>query len=191
MKASTIKATNEFVKLIGGHSWVRTATPCTGKWRGTKDYYLVIDGIARVCVSNGMANFEAKILNWMEDIKRFRLKKEEYLQKLKVQAQRDNEIAIREGLHTVRIIDLRMVDPFKKEGRYFPDIYVLMEVNGLVFKHVETNLRCAIQFDELDEYILKRNNRSVHTAGAVETPDYIFFGIRFNSRSTAYKLYEL
>ena len=55
-KSSTKIAVNELVRLRGGTTWTRSASRCTGKWSGTTDYGILIDGHIHLFVSNGMAD---------------------------------------------------------------------------------------------------------------------------------------
>ena len=90
MKTSTTIAVTEFVRLVGGTTWTRIESRCTGKWRGTTDYGILIDNRVKLFVSNGMDGFENRMREWIRTIKTFRAKKDEYLRQLREQAQRDN-----------------------------------------------------------------------------------------------------
>lgn len=65
MKTTTKQAVDEFVKLVGGESWVKMSQPCRGKWRGTTDHGIIIDGKHRLFVSNGMTYFEETVREWI------------------------------------------------------------------------------------------------------------------------------
>lgn len=111
MKNSTKIAVNEFVRLLGGTTWTRTTSSCTGKWSGTTDYGILIDGHIHLFVSNGMAGFEPRVREWIASLKTFQVKKDYYLELLREQARRDNATAISEGLFPVHVLDIGMSRP--------------------------------------------------------------------------------
>lgn len=187
MKTNTIIAVNELVKLVGGTTWTRIESRCTGKWRGTTDYGILIDNRIELFVSNGMTGFDNRIREWIGIIKTFRTKKDEYLQKLREQAQRDSISAQAEGLHPVKVLDIGIVSPEATGGYFFILPYALLEVNGLQFKFSTSNFAFAIKDDGLNTW-LERAKKPVITAAGVHTPDYIFGGIRFDSRNSMYRI---
>lgn len=185
MKKSTIKAVDEFVKLVGGKTWTKDRHPCYGKWAGTWDHGIIIDGRIRLWVSNGMTHFEERILEWCEQIRSFNAHKEEYLCKIREQVDRDNPEAIAEGLYPVTVVDIGVISPETKEGHYFFSPYVLMEVNGKRHKYTEAGLGRAFLSNEIDEW-LNRGDRPLWTAGGVKNPDFAFCGVRFSSEDGSY-----
>ena len=185
MKTSTTIAVTEFVRLVGGTTWTRTESRCTGKWRGTTDYGILIDNRVKRYVSNGMTGFEKRVREWIGTIKTFRTKKAEYLQKIRGQAQRDNASAQAEGLNSVQVLDIGIISPETTNGYFFFLPYALLEVDGRQFKHSTTNFAIAIEDDCLDTWLGKAKI-PVWTAAGVETPDYIFGGVRFDSRNGMY-----
>ena len=141
MKNSTKTAVNELVRLLGGTTWTRTASKCTGKWSGTTDYGILIDGRIKLFVSNGMAGFEPRVREWIASFKTIQVKKDYYLELLREQARRDNATAISEGLYPVHVLDIGIVSPEASEGFYYFYPYVLIEVNGLRYKHPKPAMR--------------------------------------------------
>ena len=188
MKNSTKIAVNELVRLLGGTTWTRTASKCTGKWSGTTDYGILIDGRIKLFVSNGMAGFETRVREWIASFKTFQVKKDYYLELLREQARRDNATAISEGLYPVHVLDIGIVSPEASEGFYYFYPYVLIEVNGLRYKHLTSNLGCAIFRDFLAEWIKARNAKATTTAGGIDNPDFIFCNVRFDSRNGMYRI---
>lgn len=187
MNKSEKAAVNEFVSLVGGRTWERTSHRCTGKWRGTTDYGFVIDGRVTFYVSNGMSYFERRVREWSKAIRTFRTKKDYFLRLLYDQVERDNAKATAEGLHRIRLVDIGILTPESDNQNDFFSPFALIEVGEKQFKHRTTNLGLAIVLDNLESY-LKECNKKIYTAGAVDSPDYIFCGVRFNSSDGLYKI---
>ncbi len=185
MKKSTKQAVDEFVRLVGGKSWTKTASRCTGKWAGTIDHSIVIDGKHDVFVTNGMTHFEERILEWCESIRSFNARKEEYLRVVREQIEWDNDRGAAEGLHPVTVVDIGIVSPETTNGFYFFQPYVLIEVNGKQYKFSETGFTLSIRNNKLYEWI-ERGNKPLWTAGAVQNPNFVFCGVRFNSEDGMY-----
>lgn len=185
MKKTTIEAVNEFVQLVGGTTWTRIADPCTGDWKGTTDYGILIDGKIDLFVINGMRGFEARIREWINTIKTFRARKEYYLRVLREQAQRDCAAARAEGLHPVYVLDIGIISLEAYNGFDFLYPYALLEVNGKRFKFCTAGLAHHISRDCIDKWV-EEAQKPVCTAGGVKTPDYIFGGVRFDSRNGMY-----
>jgi hypothetical protein len=185
MKKSIKQAVDEFVKLVGGKSWKKITSRCSGKWAGTYDYGIVIDGRIDVFVTNGMTHFEERILEWCESIRSFHARKEEYLCKVRELAERDNQKAIAEGLLPVTVVDIGIVSPEATDGFHFLRPYVLLEVNGKQHKFSESGFCYAILNDGIDKWLAK-GDRPLWTAGGVKNPDFAFCGVRFNSEDGIY-----
>lgn len=188
MRLKEIHAANEFVAAAGAHEWERWSSKCTGKWSGTKDYGLLIDGTIRLFVSNGTKDFEPRLRMWTRAITQVRHAKNEYLSLLREQARKDNALARKEGLKEVNILDLGIISPEAGNGSDFFRPYVLVEVDGRQFKHSTTDFAMAIIDRNLEESIQKRNDKETYTAGAVQNPDYILGNVRFNSTDGLYKI---
>ncbi len=187
MKKSTKQAVDEFVRLVGGKSWIKTASHCTGKWAGTIDHSIIIDGKHDVFVTNGMTHFEERILEWCESIRSFNARKEEYLRVVREQVERDNERGAAEGLHPVTVVDLGMVSPEATDGFFFFRPYALIEVNGKRYKFSETGFAHSILHNKIDKW-LEKGSKPLWTAGGVENPDFVFCGVRFNSKDEMYRI---
>jgi hypothetical protein len=185
MKKSTKQAVDEFVKLVGGKSWKKRSNRCIGKWAGTYDHGIVIDGRIDLFVTNGMTRFEERILEWCENFRSFHAHKEEYLLKVREQAERDNQKAIAEGLYPITVVDIGIVSPEATDGFYFFRPYVLLEVNGKRHKFAESGFCLAISSDRIDKWLVKED-KPLWTAGAVQNPDFAFHGVRFNSTDGMY-----
>lgn len=188
MEKTTEETVNEFVALVGGKTWVRTAHVCTGKWRGTADYGFVMDGRVEFFVSNDMVGFEEKVREWIEEIRLFRRQKDYYLRLLRTQVEKDNAAARTEGLQSVKLMDIGILSP-ECSGQYdFFAPYALLETGGRQFKHHTTNLSLGILDGRLETYLEENNGKKIYTAGAVRVPDYIFCGVRFSSCDQLYKI---
>lgn len=187
MKKSTTAAVNEFVALVGGKTWTKTSHACTGKWRGTYDHSIVIDGRHRLFVTNGMPYFEERIREWSAAIKRFRIKKEEYLRVLRRQSELDNIKAQEEGLKRVEVLDIGILSPETTDGWHFFQPYVLLEVGDIRYKFMESSLSHALFEDRLEMW-LPKYEKPIYTAGGVQNPDFIFGNVRFNSKDSLYRI---
>jgi hypothetical protein len=186
MKKSTKQAVDEFVKLVGGKSWTKRASRCTGKWAGTYDHCIIIDGRINVFVANGMTHFEERVLKWCENIRSFHAHKEEYLHKVREQAEKDNQKGIAEGLLPITVVDIGIVSPEATDGFHFFRPYVLLEVNGKRHKFSEVGLG-AFLCNGIDKWLAK-GDRPLWTAGGVKNPDFAFCGVRFNSENGMYRI---
>ena len=165
MKRKEKAAVDEFVALVGGKTWEPVRHKCMGKWSsGMTDYGFVIDGRITLFVSNSMAYFKKRIREWIKSIHTFEAKKDCYLRLLREQIEKDNDLSL---IHIP---------------------YVLVEINGRRFKHRTAELSCAIMVDSLGGYLEECNCKDIYTARAVRTPDYIFCGVRFDSRDNMYKI---
>lgn len=172
---------------MGGKSWERMSHACTGKWRGTTDYGFIMDGRVRFFVSNGMTLFEGRVREWISVIRTFGAKKDYYLRLLREQVEKDNTRAREEGLRSIRLLDIGILSPEYDDQYDFFAPYALLEIDGRQFKHHTTNLCFAIVTDALEAF-LDESNKKVFTAGAVQSPDFIFCGVRFSSFDRLYKL---
>ena len=188
MKKSEKQAVSEFVRIIGGTTWGIRRSKCTGKWTGTTDYGIVVDGDHYLFVSNGMENFECRVRDWIKSVNTFIEKKGEYMRMIREQIKKDNALANHEGLNEVSLVDIGMVSPEAKGWGDYLRPYLLLEVDGKRFKHTETGFSYVTMHDKLDREIETSNNRNCYTAGAVKEPDYILFNVRFSSKDNLYKI---
>ena len=188
MKRKEKAAVDEFVALVGGKTWEPVRHKCMGKWSGMTEYGFVIDGRITLFVSNSMAYFKKRIREWIKSIHTFEAKKDCYLRLLREQIEKDNDKAKDEKLNPVRLIDIGILSPESNSPFDFFTPYVLVEINGRRFKHQTAELSCAIMVDSLAGYLEECNCKDIYTARAVRTPDYIFCGVRFDSRDNMYKI---
>ena len=184
MKRKEKAAVDEFVALVGGKTWEPVRHKCMGKWSGMTDYGFVIDGRITLFV----AYFKKRIREWIKSIHTFEAKKDCYLRLLREQIEKDNDKAKDEKLNPVRLIDIGILSPESNSPFDFFTPYVLVEINGRRFKHQTAELSCAIMVDSLAGYLEECNCKDIYTARAVRTPDYIFCGVRFDSRDNMYKI---
>lgn len=187
MKKSTVQVVNEFVTLVGGTTWIKTATACRGDYRGTYDYAILIDGRQRLFVTNGMSGFEERIRDWIGIIRTFRTKKEDYLQVIRQQAVCDNRTAKEEGLKTIQVLDIGILSPEADDGYDFFQPYVLLEVGDRQHKFTETGFAYAIRQDRIEKWV-QDCERRLFTAGGVVNPDFIFGNVRFDSTNGMYRI---
>lgn len=149
MKNSTKIAVNEFVRLLGGTKWTRTASRCTGKWSGTTDYGILIDEHIHLFVSNGMAGFETRVREWIASFKTFQVKKDYYLELLREQARRDNATAISEGLYPVHVL-------------FFPELHNMLFYRK-IFLFYTNNVVFLIPFIGEIRHMLQHPQRMIDT----------------------------
>lgn len=174
----------ELTRLIGCTSYTQYKSRCTGKWRGTTDYGLTFDNGCTLFISNGMAAFEQNTIEYISRINAIRANKRQFMSELTSQIEKDNLVAQSEGLAQVRLID---VDINTDINLYFLWSYLLIEVNGLQFRHTETGLNHSLCRNRLDEWLSRRAEKT-WTAGAVQNPDYIIGNVRFCSTDKLYKI---
>lgn len=184
MKKTTILALDEFTKITGYKTWKKTSHPCTGKWKGTVDYGIILDNKLKHFISNRMENFERNLLEKIKEFQTIRNNRYKYMQIIKEQLDKDNRIALSENLYQAEIID---VDVETENERGFLWAYVQIRVAGKVFKHIETGLNHAMKNNCMNEW-LQKYSKPVYTAGAVQHPDYIFGNVRFSSTDKLYKI---
>lgn len=187
MKKTTIAAIDEFVALVGGKTWTKVSKACTGKWRGTYDHSIVIDGRHRLFVTNGMTYFEERICEWIVAFRRFQTNKEEYLRIIREQAALDNIKAREEGLKSVEVLDIGIVSPETTNSWCFFKPYVLLRVGDGTYKFMESGLSYALLDDKLDTW-LPKYQKQIYTAGGVQNPNFIFGNVRFYSKDNIYRI---
>lgn len=185
MKKSEKEAAAELTRLIGLKSYTKTSSPCRGKWRGTTDHGLRFDNGAYYFVSNGMGNFEQHLREKIGQVKYFQANRDKYLELLTDNLKDDNAVAGREGLHAVKLIDVKLCT---EKNNYFLWPYLILEVNGKQFRHITTSLNYALLENTVEKYIEEKKNSKIYTAGAVQIPDYIFGNVRFCSTDNLYKI---
>lgn len=187
MKTTTIKAVDEFVKLVGGKSWVKTKQACRGKWAGTYDYGFIIDGKMDMWVSNDMSRFEENVVEWCEGIHSFNAHKIQYLDKIRELVNRDNLRATAEGLFPVKVLDIGVISPESSDCCHFFRPYVFLEVNGEQYKFTESGLGEVFFRSGIDKWLAKAE-KPLWTAGGISKPNFVFGGIRFDSNYGGYRI---
>lgn len=185
MKKTEIAAVNELARLVGCGTYKKISHHCTGKWRGTIDHGLEFDNGCHIFISNGMAGFEERAIEYIRKIKTLRENREKYIELLSARIAIDNETAVAEGLQQVKLIDVNVNTGLQDS---FLWNYLLLEVGGRHFRHIETSLNYALAQNTLEDYIAGKNR--LFTAGAVNKPDYIITNVRFNSKDDLYKIVE-
>lgn len=186
MKKTTIERLNELTRLTGYQTWERTAKKCFGKYRGTTDYGIVLNGKTYLFISNGMKQFDAAIDNFIWDIKAIRDNRQKYVQILQAQLEKDNQVALSENLKTAEILDVGIETRYEYRMLW---CYVRLRVDGREFKFIESALHNDLRLDRLDKWV-ERCNRPVFTAGAIQRPDFVFGNVRHSSTEELHKIPE-
>lgn len=177
----------KFIELLGFNTFEIIGIPCTGKWRGTTDYCLILDGKFKFFVSNKMKYFEEKLKERIQIIESFNMYKNELLQVIRKQVEKDNEEAKKENLLPAKVVDLKLNTATNKYFMYF---HLVLEVDGVKFKHIETGLHYAIEGNTLNEYFQRKNANRRFTAACVKEPAFIFANVRFSHLDDLYKIKE-
>lgn len=177
---------DKFTQLLGHKTWKKVGEPCTGKWRGTTDYFLVFEDNTRVFISNGMTFFDENLQREISNFERFTSPdfQKKMMDVLNEQREVDNEIAKREGLLPYSILG------FVYKQRLGGITYGLkLKVDDRTFDFVETGLVMdMLEFPIGKEALLKGWMRKpLFTAGAVENPTFIFHNVRFSHVDKLYK----
>lgn len=186
MKKTTTKAVDEFVKLVGGSSWEKIKFRCTGKWTGTYDYGIRIDRKVNVWISNGMRNFESRIIEWFGNIRTFNMNKTKYLTLVRARVEIDNEKGVAEGLFPINVLDIGVVSPEATDGYFFFLPYVMIEVNGIRYKFTEAGMDAFLR-NSVEEWLVGDDD-PLWTAGGVKNPNFAFNGVRYNSQDRMYRI---
>ncbi len=177
------KLCNLLCYLLDFRSYKKIGKRCTGKWRGTTDYSLVFDDKYKLFVSNGMSYFNERLTEFIKNITDFEKNKKEILQKLQFYSIQDNETATKEGLKTTKILDIGVI---KDSDLFLLWPYILMEVDGIQFRFIETGLKEAMFKNIIDHHYNRYTE--IFTAGAVEKPTFVFHNVRFSHLDDLYKI---
>lgn len=177
---------NKLTQLLGHKSWQKIGHRCTGKWRGTTDYSLLFEDGTRIFISNGMQYFDEGLMTEITNLERFISPafQSRMLKILNRQREVDNEAAKSEGLLNYKIIGLTF-----KEMSWGIRYGLKLEVDGIIFNFVETNLVMDMLDTQIDAETLfnKWQMKKRYTAGAVENPTFIFHNVRFSHLDQLYK----
>ena len=174
----------QLTELIGCKSYTHIAKRCTGKWHGTTDHGLLFNNGCYHFVSNGMAGFEQEIQKDILEISTVLQYRESYRTVISEQLALDNEIALREGLSPVKLIDIGVNTDYEL---CFLWVYALLEVNGRQFRFIETMLNYHLRTNNIAIWEADRP-KDTFTAGAVQNPDFIFGNVRFSSTDNLHKI---
>ena len=177
---------DKMAKLLGHKSWKKIGHPCTGKWRGTTDYSLVFEDESEVFISNGMKYFDENLTDMVATLERFISPafQSYFLEILNRQREIDNVAAGDEGLQQYKVLGLTF-----KQIIHGITYGLKMEVDDTIFNFVETGFVMDMHDTKSDGETLltkwQRKNR--YTAGAVESPTFIFHNVRYSHLDGLYK----
>lgn len=183
MKKELIDTCNYFASLIGKTFVAKTAHKCGGKWRGTTDYSLLFSDGTTFYISNGMKFFEKTLKEKIDKIVCFKNNKTNILATLKQNSIKDNERAKIEGLLSYTVLDVEM-----SVDRGFLWAHLLLDIDRMAFKFMESELCYAIFGNEVKQLFERRGMVETWTAGAVVNPTYIFANVRFSHLDDLYKV---
>lgn len=191
MKKSDIKLVEEFVALVGASTWEIKKVPCRGKWSGTNNYAIVLNGngynnkVYFVC--NGIKYFGIILAETINVINRFNEKKNYYLDLVRKQAEKDNKTAENLRLKNVVIEDIGILSP-EADWTDMIKFHVVMNVNGKRFKFIETSLDYSFIKDNLEKHFEDVMSRDIFVAGGLNSWDFVFCNVMHNSENSMYKI---
>ena len=172
-------------------------SPCTRKWRGTSDMFIRFDNGTSLFIGNHLTP-KAKTVKVKTEYVNYALvhynpeivqaTKEAALPALLRREAKDNEIAVKKGLKSYKLLNVEFNDGSDEQtsdcmGWY----YVTLAVDGKICTHLETGLNHDIANGKVSDTHTREN---YFTAGALreEDVDYVFNNVGFSSTSTLYSL---
>lgn len=186
---------NEKLELLAQTFGYPNATiviiPCRGKWRGNSDMFVNFNG-NNLYIGNGVTKkVKTKTLQskWLDDTLqlyhpmavKFAIK--EALRSLKTLESLDSEKALEIGLKPYKLLDVKL----KTKGIYLGWYYVVLEIDGKIRNHIETDLNYFIK-TRCSRFLI--NDGKYHPAGGLENTeiDYIYDGVGFSTKSSLYTI---
>lgn len=94
--------------LLGKKSYICSATPCTGKYRGTSDYSLVFDDGTSLFISKGRAQYRIKLLLYITQFSYYHQHKEQIEEWIRTVLRHDNRTAEWQKLPPIEFIGTRI-----------------------------------------------------------------------------------
>lgn len=182
---TTREKIESIASVFGAKDGIRGLRKCTGKWRGSTDYFISFDNGERLYVGNsgGGRKFEAMVDEYYDKYNPLTVaeKKSFALEKLRKRAKFDNEIAERMRVSPYEVVSVEL----GAKGDYLGWYYVVLKIGDSVFTHLESGL-CY----DIDRMMFSGTVRQNYfTAGALKDSevDYVFNGVGFSSKSILYK----
>lgn len=170
--------------------------PCGGKWRGTSDIIIVMDGNATLAIGNRRtpeAKKPAVISGYVNDtLARYNpetvaiAKRQATIALMKREAA-DNVVAVERGLKPYTVLTVEMNDGKNPQtSGYLGWYYATLAVNGKIFGMMETGLNHDIARGVVGE----SKQRPFFVAGGVkdEEVDFVFNNAGHSSSSNSYKM---
>ena len=183
---------NELATLFNATTGTKVGRACTGKWRGTTDYYVEFNTGDKYFITNGMKGFDERLDEVIKLYKTFNANKAEIMEILRERANVDNEIAREKGFKTYEVLDVT----YNKDFRYMYGgwFYITIKVGEVVRTLMETGLNYAIKngcnrgFDVMRETM--NEERKYFVAGGIreEDVDFIYRGIGHATNDEIYVL---
>jgi len=173
-------------------------TPCSGKWRGTSDIFIVFENGVSLCIGNyrtpesktvkvqnecvnyALARYNSEIVNEkMERAAAALLKREA----------EDNAIAAEKGLNPYKFLNVELCngsDPAL--GGHLGWYYVTLAIDNKIIAFIESGLCSDIERGVVSERINKEKN--YYIAGAVKDNDvdFVFNNVGFSTKDLLYKI---
>lgn len=187
---------NEKLELLAQTFGYSNATieviPCRGKWRGNSDVLVKFDENNSLFIGNGVtqkAKTKSLQSEWLDDALHFynpmivKYTIREALASLKVLEGHDSEKALEMGLKPYKLLDVKL----QTEGVYLGWYYVVLEIDGKIRNHMETDLNYFIKTRN-SRFLI--NDGKYRPAGGLENAeiDYIYGGVGFSTKSNLYSI---
>ena len=167
-------------------------SPCSGKWRGTSDIFIVFDSGLKLPIGNALTpksktkkvqtdyvNSELVVFN-PEIIEATRKVAFEALKKRET---KDNAIAVEKGLKPYTLLSIEFNDGENGICSYLGWYYVTLAVDGKICTHMDTGLNYNITDGRFNDDVY---NKPYHMAGALKEADYVFSNVGFSTTSSVY-----
>ena len=159
---------------------------CGGKWKGTTDYILRING-SNIAVGNSCFGQEA-LQDFLDCVvttyETFQKIKHSILDKLRDYKPLDDALADKIGANHYKVIDV----DFCKKGDFIGWFYVTLDINGRKINHLDTRINQDIK-DFIKGCSFSPQHRDYYTAGGLDDSDvdYVFHSVGFSSTKEMYK----
>lgn len=184
---------DRLAKCFGAETGEKVGVACRGKWAGTTDYSVKFNNGERFYISNGMKGFDKVLADYVTIYENFSMNKDVLMNSLRDMEASDNEKAAKMGLKQYHIKDIKCT----QSGQYLGWFYGVLEIDGKEttisetgFNHSLTECLSADSNAPLLEYISKGQEKDYYVAGGLDSADFVFHGVGFDTQSPMYKGHE-
>ena len=183
-------------KSFGAATGKVVTKPCSGKWRGTSDMFIVFDNGISLAIGNERTP-AAKTLRARRERVTTALQaynseiiettKAAALSALLEREEKDNAIAVQKGLKPYRLLNVEFNG---ENNNYLGWYYVTLEVDGQIVAHMDTGLYYDIANGRVGSTDEEKYRAAYYPAGSLKETDvdYVFHNVGFSSRSDLYSL---